>query len=206
MPWPRSGRRSPPGHHLSWIRARGGHANYRTSFWVAANEIWAKRTSLPHHFSPLVFRVSLNSAICRLMIFFSIKRCGILSLLTHDPVHIRKDLFSHWDLMCFQSVPLIFLSSVLFSILFSPLITYEPSPFRTTVFLLLDLLNFCFLCFFVLVVHGYAEKVQKRQRTTSSDVSQSVLVIWCKQKKMKSTHLYLCPDLKKMKRKKNGAK
>lgn len=99
--------------------------------------------------------------------------------------------------MCFQSVPVIFLSSVLFSILFSPLIMYEPSPFRTTIFLLLDLLNFCFLCFFVLVVHGYAEKVQKRQRTTSSDVSQSVLVIWCKQKKMKSTHLYLCPDLKK---------
>lgn len=122
--------------------------------------------------------------------------------------NIRKDLQHdffppHWVLMCFQSVPLIFWSSVLFSILFLPLITYEPSPFRTTTFLLLDLLNFCFLCFFVLVVHGYAEKVQKRQRTTSSDVSQSVLVIWCKQKKMKSTHLYLCPDKKRKKMEQN---
>lgn len=108
-----------------------------------------------------------------------------------SPPTLRSDMFSKCSF---------FLSSVLFSILFLPLITYEPLPFWNAIFLLLGLLNFCFLCFFVLVVHGYAEKVQKRQQTTSSDMSQSVLVIWCKQKKMKSTHLYLCPDFKKRKK------
>ncbi len=68
--------------------------------------------SLLHHFFTLIFGVSLNSALCRLIIFISIKRCGILSFLTHYPVHIsidiQHDIFPHWDLMCFQSVPLIF--------------------------------------------------------------------------------------------------
>ncbi len=82
------------------------------------NEISAKCTSLLHNFFTLIFGVSLNSALCRFIILFSIKRCGILSFLTHYPVHIsidiliQHDIFPHWDLMCFQSVPLIFLRSV----------------------------------------------------------------------------------------------
>ncbi len=81
------------------------------------NEISARWTSLLHHFFTLIFRVSLNSALCRLIIFISTKRCGILSFLTHYPVHIsidiQHDTFPHWDLMFFQNVPFIFLSSVL---------------------------------------------------------------------------------------------
>ncbi len=72
----------------------------------------AKWTSLQHNIFTLIFGVSLNSALCRLIIFNSIKQCGILSFLTHYPVHIsidiQHDIFPHWDLMCFQSVPFIY--------------------------------------------------------------------------------------------------
>ncbi len=80
------------------------------------NEISAKWTSLLHFcfFFTLIFGVSLNSALCRLIIFISIKRCGILSFLTHYPVHISIDIQHDilFFLLCFQSLPLIFLSSV----------------------------------------------------------------------------------------------
>ncbi len=52
------------------------------------NEISAKWTSLLHHFFTLIFGVSFNSALCRLIIFISIKQRGILSFLTHCPVNI----------------------------------------------------------------------------------------------------------------------
>ncbi len=96
------------------IQARGGHTNYRVPFWVAAMKFQQNVLACCIIFFTLIFGVSLNSALCRLIIFFSIKRCGILSFLTHYPVHIsidiliQHDIFPHWDLMCFQSVPLIF--------------------------------------------------------------------------------------------------
>lgn len=40
----------------------------------------------------LVFRVVLNSALCRLMMIISVKRCGILSFLTCNQVHISADI------------------------------------------------------------------------------------------------------------------
>ncbi len=98
-----------------------------SSILSCCNEISAKWTSLLHHFFTLIFGVSLNSALCRLIILISIKRCGILSFLTHYPVHIsidiQHDIFPHWDLMCFQSVPLIFLSCVLAD-------WFTPVPFK----------------------------------------------------------------------------
>ncbi|CAI9623369.1 unnamed protein product [Staurois parvus] len=47
----------------------------------------------------LIFGVSLNSVIFRLIIFISIKRWGILTFLTHYPVHtsidIQHNMFPH---------------------------------------------------------------------------------------------------------------
>ncbi len=98
------------------IQARGGHTNYWVPFWVAAMKFQQNGLACCFIFSTLIFGVSLNSSLCRLIIFISIKRCGILSSLTHYPVHIsidiQDDIFPHWDLMWFQSVPLIFLNSV----------------------------------------------------------------------------------------------
>jgi hypothetical protein len=63
------------------------------------NEISAKWTSHFGYGLTLIFGVSLNSALCRLIILISIKRCGILSFLTHYPVHIsidiQHDIFPH---------------------------------------------------------------------------------------------------------------
>lgn len=43
-------------------------------------------------FSPLIFGVPLNSALCMLIVFMAIKQCGILSFLTHYSVHISIDI------------------------------------------------------------------------------------------------------------------
>lgn len=110
-----------PGPHVSFNRSVpfhvcGGHPNYRIPFWATAMKI--QQTGLSRHifFFTLIFWVSLNSAPFKLIVFISIKGCGIFSLLTHHPVHIstdtQHDFFPHWDLMCFHIVPLIILSSV----------------------------------------------------------------------------------------------
>lgn len=63
-----------------------GTYNLLSTIFSCYYEILAKRISLPHHF------FSLISALYRLIIFFSIKRCGILSFISHYPVHISIDM------------------------------------------------------------------------------------------------------------------
>ncbi len=100
MPWSRSGRRYPRTPSVISLRACPTLSGMHTSTWgpykllstilSCCNDISA--TSLPHHFFTLIFRVSLDSALCRLIIFIPIKRCGVLSFLTHYPVHISIDI------------------------------------------------------------------------------------------------------------------
>lgn len=63
-----------------------GTHNLLSTIFSCYYEILAKWISLPHHF------FSLISALYRLIIFFSIKRCGILSFISHYPVHISIDM------------------------------------------------------------------------------------------------------------------
>lgn len=53
-------------------------------------------------------RVSLNLASCSLIIFIYHKPRGIISFVAHYPIHMCRFLvwflFSHWNLLCFQSV------------------------------------------------------------------------------------------------------
>lgn len=44
------------------------------------------------HFFTLIFCLSLNSALCRLITFISIKQCDIPSSLRHYPAHISIDI------------------------------------------------------------------------------------------------------------------
>lgn len=67
MPWFRSGRRS------SWTPSV-------LSLWAGPDII---RDSLPHHFSPLIFGMSLKLALWRLIISLLIKWYSIHSFLTH---------------------------------------------------------------------------------------------------------------------------
>ncbi len=110
--------RSMPRRCQACMQAREGHTNYWVPFWVAAMKF-----ELNGLVCCIFFSFSLWFSGCLWIqssvgwyFFLSIKRCGILSFLTHYPVHIsidiQHDIFPHWDLMCFQSVPLIFLSSV----------------------------------------------------------------------------------------------
>lgn len=55
--------------------------------WLILCKVWEKKFhDAPHHF------FSLISALYRLIIFFSIKRCGILSFISHYPAHISIDM------------------------------------------------------------------------------------------------------------------
>lgn len=44
--------------------------------------------------------MSLNSALCRLIVFISIKQCGVLSFLTHYPVHISINIQYDFQIRC----------------------------------------------------------------------------------------------------------
>lgn len=70
MPWPRSGRRFPSTTSIIYSTILSCYC-----------DILANWTSPLHHF--FFTCVSLNSALCRLIVFISIKLCDILSFLTH---------------------------------------------------------------------------------------------------------------------------
>ncbi len=97
--------RSMPWHYQSCIQARLPYKLLSTIL-SCFSEISAKWTSLLHNFFTLISGVYLNSALCSLIIVISIKRCGILSFLTHCPVHhsidIQHAIIPHWDLMYFH--------------------------------------------------------------------------------------------------------
>lgn len=99
IPWCRSGRRSlrtpfvislEAQHCQACIQAHGDHTNYRVLFWVAA----MKFQNFQFHqtmWHPLIPN----------------------TLPSPYQQEISSMIFPHWDLMCFfQSIPLIFLSSV----------------------------------------------------------------------------------------------
>uniref|UniRef100_A0A8C2IEP7 Trafficking protein, kinesin binding 2 n=1 Tax=Cyprinus carpio TaxID=7962 RepID=A0A8C2IEP7_CYPCA len=67
------------------------HPSDSTQVTPRYNTISAKWTSLLHNFFTLIFGVSLNSALCRSMIFISIKRCGITQFIS---VQISSMIFS----------------------------------------------------------------------------------------------------------------
>ncbi len=108
--------RSMPRRCQVCIQARGGHTNYWVPFWVAAMKFQQNGLACCIIFSLWFFGVSLNSALCWLIILISIKWCGILSFLTHYPVHIsyrypawyfsplRSDVFSKYSFNFLSSV------------------------------------------------------------------------------------------------------
>ncbi len=93
MPWSRSGRKYP---RTPFVVSLGA---YPVVVRHAYKYMGAIQTTV-YHFELLQF------------IFISIKQCGILSFLTHYPVHICKyihhDIFPQWGLMSFQSIPYFF--------------------------------------------------------------------------------------------------
>lgn len=98
MPWARSCRSSPGTPSIISLGACPDTVNhaYKHVWSVPTAEyhsaLSAKWTSLPHHCFTLISRVSLNLVLCRLIIFISIKWCGILSFLAHYPVPVSVDM------------------------------------------------------------------------------------------------------------------
>lgn len=94
-------------------------ANHWMSFWVAAVKFLQNGPACHIIFFTMIFRVSLNAALCSLIIFTSIIWCGICSCLT---LHIniawcfsllRSDVFSKCSLNFFKPV-YFFLFAVIF--------------------------------------------------------------------------------------------
>ncbi len=79
-------------HCQECTQARGGNTNYWVPFWVAAMTFQQNGLACCIIFSLWFSGGSLNSALCRLIILISIKRCGLLSFLTNYPVHISIDV------------------------------------------------------------------------------------------------------------------
>lgn len=111
MPWSRSGRRS---HRTPLVISSGACPNVvvqahklLSTFLSCCNGMNQQNRLAYHNIFSLRFL-----GWCWLIRFICIKWCAVFSFLTHISNDIWPYLIPHWDLICFLSVPIIFLSSV----------------------------------------------------------------------------------------------